>query len=279
MLIKSALLNILKRMQLYHPLQTRFILCKQFVIKRIYQIRYKKYAGEGLQCNVCLKSYSQFVASYPSKENAAAIEKNHVIAGYGENAICPNCLSTNRERLVIAALQTLYTYDNLIILHCSPEKYVYQLLSNKANVVTADLIPGFYQHIDKNIQLKDLTQLDFEDAYFDMVIANHILEHIPQDNVAIAELYRVLKKNGIAILQVPYSETITATLEAPFIEDTQQQSALFGQKDHVRIYQLQQYIQKLVQHQFTVKVMRYESLISFHKFGIQKGECFLEIRK
>jgi predicted SAM-dependent methyltransferase len=119
----------------------------------------------------------------------------------------------------------------------------------------------------------------FDDEHFDMVIANHILEHIPNDDKAIKEIYRVLKKNGIAILQVPYSETIPTTLESPQIQDSSQQSAMFGQKDHVRIYQLEQYIEKLKQHLFTVKVMRYEALDSFHQFAIQKGECFLEIRK
>jgi SAM-dependent methyltransferase len=274
--IKSALLNILKWLRLYHPLQSRFVEIKQTIKKRFYQIRFKKFEGEGLQCNVCLKSYTQFVASYPTYENAAAIQKNHVIAGYGENAICPNCLSTNRERLVIAAIQTFHQIDNKSILHLSPEKYVYQLLSKHANVITADLHPGFYKNIDNNIQQQDVTKLQFEDEHFDMVIANHILEHIPDDDKAIQEIYRVLKKNGVAILQVPYSETIPTTLESPRIQDPSQQSALYGQKDHVRIYQLNQYVQKLTRHQFTVKVMRNESLDLFRKFAIQKDECFLQ---
>jgi len=279
MYIKSALLNILKRLRIYHPLQMQYTIFKQSCRKRLYQMRYKKYQGQGFQCNVCFKSYIHFVASYPTNENAGAIQKYHVIAGYGENAICPNCLSTNRERLVIAAIETFYSFNKISILHLSPEKYVYQFLAKHANVITADLNPGFYQNVDNKIQQQDVTKLQFDDEHFDMVIANHILEHIPNDDKAIKEIYRVLKKNGIAILQVPYSETIPTTLESPKIQDPSQQSALYGQKDHVRIYQLEQYIEKLKQHLFTVKVMRYEALDSFHQFAIQKGECFLEIRK
>ena len=51
----------------------------------------------------------------------------------------------------------------------------------------------------------NITKLPLEDDYFDLIICNHVLEHIENDEDAIKELYRVLKKDGKAILQVPIS--------------------------------------------------------------------------
>ena len=119
--------------------------------------------------------------------------------------------------------------------------------------------------------------LDLKDAQFDMVIANHILEHIPDDIAAMKEIYRVLKRGGSAILQVPYSEIITATLESPEINDPAMQSALYGQKDHVRIYALNDYISRLRSVGLEVKKISYPELSNLYKHAIQDKECFLQI--
>ncbi len=113
----------------------------------------------------------------------------------------------------------------------SPEPNVFSFPKSRATVTTADLMPGFYKAIDPNVQFADATRLPFADNAFELVIANHIMEHIPNDLLALRELYRVLQPGGIAVLQVPFSETIPDTLEEPDIQDPQKQSALFGQKE------------------------------------------------
>ena len=45
--------------------------------------------------------------------------------------------------------------------------------------------------------------MPFADGTFDLVLCNHVLEHIEDDQVAIKELARVLRPGGIAILQAP----------------------------------------------------------------------------
>ena len=49
----------------------------------------------------------------------------------------------------------------------------------------------------------DITNLPFDENVFDLIICNHVLEHIQDDKIAMKEIYRVLKKNGVAIMQIP----------------------------------------------------------------------------
>jgi SAM-dependent methyltransferase len=270
--------TFLQRLHIYHPLQGfyRGLLFKyqRNKTRRLYQ----HFQGTGFTCNVCGASYQQFVPDLPRGENEAALAKHKVIAGYGENVLCPNCLSTARERLVIAML-TEHDLDGKQVLHLSPEKNIYNFLRNKARVVTADLLPGFYKTIDGLVQKQDATQFSFPGASFDWVIGNHILEHIPADQQAMNEIFRVLKPGGSAILQVPYSELRDSTIEEVTIKDPVKQSMLFGQKDHVRIYALSDYVHRLEQAGFEVEVLPYEALQKYYSLAIQPGEAFLKIQK
>jgi SAM-dependent methyltransferase len=53
------------------------------------------------------------------------------------------------------------------------------------------------------VVLGDALKLPHADQTFDCVIASEILEHIPQDDAAIAELIRVLKVGGTLAVSVP----------------------------------------------------------------------------
>lgn len=277
--MKEFFKTILKQAGLYYFLQGRYRQFISYLYKFKIGIAYKKYKGSGLECNCCGAVYSKFVPDYPSIENKNAITVNEVIAGYGDNVLCPACLSTSRDRLIIAMLKSRYTISQNKILHFSPEKNIYNLLKKNNHVITADIIPGFYKIIDKRIKREDATKLSFEDNIFDLVIGNHILEHIPDDIKAMKEIYRVLKPGGYAILQVPYSTKLSNTIEQPGINDPELQSELFGQKDHVRIYQLQNYISRLKQCGFKVEVIEYKNINEFYKYAIQPNEDFIVIQK
>jgi SAM-dependent methyltransferase len=53
------------------------------------------------------------------------------------------------------------------------------------------------------VVLGDALNMPYADETFDCVIASEILEHIPHDDVAIAELVRVLKVGGTLVISVP----------------------------------------------------------------------------
>ena len=277
--MKELVKDFLKKAGLYFFLQGNY---RQFLFsakKIFYRVKYTKFRGLGFQCNCCGRTYSKFVPDFPSAENANAITSNEVIAGFGENIFCPACLSTARERLIIALLKNEFKIAGNRILHFSPEKNVYRLLKMNNEVITADIEPLFYKRIDNTIKNEDATCLSFSDNSFDTVIGNHIMEHIPNDIKAMAEIYRVLKPGGRAILQVPYATKITTTIEEPGICDPKKQSALFGQKDHVRIYKLPDYINRLQHCGFKVTVIEYRDLSGYYKNAIQPGEAFLSILK
>ena len=82
----------------------------------------------------------------------------------------------------------------------------------------------------------DICALPFEDESFDVVLCNHVLEHIPDDTQAMRELYRVLKKGGWGIFQVPQEIERAETFADDSITDPKERARIFGQYDHVRIY-------------------------------------------
>lgn len=55
-----------------------------------------------------------------------------------------------------------------------------------------------------DLKIADVSQsLPFKDNYFDAVLALDVLEHIKNDNLALIEIKRVVKPNGIILISVP----------------------------------------------------------------------------
>ena len=275
--MKKIIENILRKLDIYYFLLPKYV-C--FAFWRDYGRHYHKTVKQnGFVCNVCNSSYENFVPSYPDPDDKPALDKYQVYAGFSENDFCPDCMSTCRERLIIAMLQNEIDYEDRKILHFAPEKTIFSFLRNKARIITADYFPDRYKHIDRKIIFADITKLHFSDNEFDIIIANHILEHIPDDKVAMKELYRILKPTGQAILQIPYSVTIETTLEDPSVTDPKKKSALFGQYDHVRIYSMNDYIHRLKEVAFSVDLIGSQQLQKYKQNALQLGETFFIIRK
>ena len=104
----------------------------------------------------------------------------------------------------------------------------------------------------------DLCALPFEDDSFDVIFCNHVLEHIPDDAQAMRELYRVMKKGGWGIFQVPQDINRAHTFEDDTITDPAERTRIFGQYDHVRVYGLD-YFDRLRQVGFEVEEIIYST--------------------
>jgi SAM-dependent methyltransferase len=104
----------------------------------------------------------------------------------------------------------------------------------------------------------DITGLTFQDEYFDAIVCNHVLEHIPDDHAALSELYRVLKPGGWACIQVPFEGETTQ--EDLSISDPMERERRYGQQDHVRSYG-KDFVLRLEAAGFSVTVLSKEMLV------------------
>ncbi|WP_291104530.1 MULTISPECIES: class I SAM-dependent methyltransferase [unclassified Flavobacterium] len=203
--------------------------------------------------------------------------------GYGKqrnNALSPSTLSLERHRLLWLYLKNetdFFTSDKKKkVLHFAPEQAFYKLFRNQKNIdyTTTDL---FSPLADVKA---DICDLPFEDNSYDIILCNHVLEHIPDDTKAMQELFRVLKPGGMAILQIPQDLSRETTFSDDSITDQKERAEIFGQYDHVRIYG-RDYFEKLRSIGFTVIEEDYTNTIApelVEKYCLAKGEiipvCF-----
>jgi SAM-dependent methyltransferase len=83
--------------------------------------------------------------------------------------------------------------------------------------------------------IADICETPFKDNSVSEFVALHVLEHVPNDKVAMKEICRVMAPNGICILQVPLAENTDRTDEEVIIDD-EIRAKRYGQSDHVRLY-------------------------------------------
>jgi SAM-dependent methyltransferase len=156
--------------------------------------------------------------------------------------ICPVCFSNSRTRLLCQYILKETGIGKLplpvSVLHIAPEYGIFARLSAEKAVDyrAVDISPQEYSDHIGGVMYSDITAIDHSDESFDLIICSHVLEHIPDDRRAIRELFRVLKRGGTAILQVPISASLSSTVEDPWLSDPRERERRFGQYDHVRIY-------------------------------------------
>jgi len=189
-----------------------------------------------------------------------------------ENVLSPSTLSLERHRLLWLYLKNetgLFT-KKIKLLHFAPEQAFYNRFKKQKNLE--------YTTTDLNSPLADIKadicKLPFEDNSFDFILCNHVLEHIPDDTKAMQELYRVLRPNGIAILQIPQELDRDVTFEDNSITSRIERAKIFGQYDHVRVYG-RDYFDKLRSIGFKVEEVDYTNQLSASEidtFRLAQGE-------
>ncbi len=194
--------------------------------------------------------------------------------GYGvqrPNVLSPSTLSLERHRLLWLYLQneTDFFSTKKSVLHMAPEQcFLKRFKKLNHDYTTADL----YSPI-ADVKA-DIIDLPFEDNSFDVVFCNHVIEHIQDDTKAMQELYRVMKKGGIGIFQIPQDLSRENTFEDNSITDRKERAKIFGQYDHVRVYG-RDYFDKLRSIGFTLEEVDYTKKIStdlVDTYRLMKGE-------
>lgn len=196
-----------------------------------------------------------------------------------ENVLSPSTLSLERHRLLWLYLknETKFFNQPLKLLHFAPEQAFYKRFKKLENLE--------YTTTDLNSPLADvkadICDLPFKDDTFDVILCNHVLEHIPNDTKAIQELFRVMKPGGWGIFQIPQDINRAKTFEDNTITDKKERARVFGQYDHVRIYG-RDYFDKLRSAGFRVEEVDYTNTLSkedVKKYRLAKGEIIPLVKK
>lgn len=196
-----------------------------------------------------------------------------------ENVLSPSTLSLERHRLLWLYLknETEFFSKPIKLLHFAPEQAFYNRFKKLDNLdyTTTDL------HSPLADVKADICNLPFSDNSFDVILCNHVLEHIPNDTKAMQELYRILKPGGWGIFQIPQDLKREKTFEDDTIIDKKERARIFGQYDHVRIYG-RDYFDKLRSIGFTVEEVDYTNTLpkeDVEKYRLAKGEIIPLVRK
>ena len=213
------------------------------------------FLGNKHQCNICNKKLRSFI----KLEN--------------KDLMCPFCGSLSRNRRLWGLLQKNDCLrDN--VLHFSPSRSLYRKLKNTKAV-------NYYSSDFENEFLADykfdITNINQPNETFDTIICYHILEHIIDDQKAIAELYRILKPDGEIYIQTPfklgyiYEDYSKVSFEERLIH--------FGQHDHVRIYSVEGLKNRLENCGFKVLVKSFNAEKQDSYFGFKSPETVLIVKK
>jgi len=218
------------------------------------RVRSLKYNGTAVYCPNCERTFSKFL---PNDERFPILDQLEVVGqAYHEAGYCPRCFSADRDRLVMFYLNDhlrLFSPDCKIqsMLHIAPEYCLHRRIasSNIPKYHTGNLYPWIAKEVI------DITSIPHPDDSFDLFMANHVLEHVPDDEKALAEIYRILKPGGQAIIQVPltYKESQTHEDKNALSWSDEEREKAFGQRDHVRIYAYEDYKTRISNAGFTVE--------------------------
>lgn len=158
--------------------------------------------------------------------------------------LCTFCGSRSRTR----RLHTFLTENKYLkgsVLHFSPSRSLYR--QYKKNPELQYFSTDFEDEFIAEYQY-DITNIPMADNSFDLIICYHILEHIKNDAKAMQELKRVLKPEGVCVIQTPFKEG--EIYEDNTLTTPEQRLEAFGQEDHVRIYSINGLTERLSKNGF-----------------------------
>src|SRR5690348_607551 len=233
-------------------------------------------------CVICGHDVWWFLAHRGgSKARPALVRELDVVCSDVDHFGCPHCGSHDRERHLLMYFEATRLLEDMAgrtIVHFAPEKRLSQrIAATRPEVyVKCDLYP-----VSPDVERVDLLAMKFPSESVDLLIANHVLEHVTDDSKALSEIHRVLKVGGYAILQTPYSRTLHRTWEDAGITSAKARRQAFGQEDHVRLYG-RDIFDRFTAPGFESHVEQHSKLLADFdpgKFGVNAREPFFLFRR
>jgi hypothetical protein len=157
---------------------------------------------------------------------------------------CTSCRSLERHRLVRWTLEKLgYVAANQRAkraLHLAPEEMTHRYLTKLLGVeyVCSDLMPQSYPHA-QCLRLALPAGFDiFPDNYFDLILHNHVLEHIPGDyRDHLTQFLRLLSSGGHMVFTLPGLSRTSVTVQGgEHLHSDDERVRLHGQADHYKSF-------------------------------------------
>lgn len=222
------------------------------------KVRSAIYHGHKVECSCCSREFWLYLFS-----------------PYGA-ALCPNCLSFERYRLLSRWLldETEFGEREIDLLDIAPT-WAFQEFCRRfdtVNYLSIDIeSPMAMRHMD-------IRDLDLPDEQFDILICYHVIEHIDDEARALSELYRVMKPGAFAVIQVPVQVKKTVQRE----ELTRLQAKRILVYDcHLRAYGLD-FKDTLEEAGFEVEVSEFVKKFSredIKRYGLDRTEDLYICRK
>jgi SAM-dependent methyltransferase len=187
-------------------------------------------------CSICQQTVSGWLP-HPQKEQRSPLMT--ILDAVGSDLSiygCPSCHCNDRLRhlwLYMMATGIAEKLKGSTLLHIAPEVQLERMLTalGPAHYIRGDLYPTRPDHIKLDIE-----ELPLKNDTLDVILCNHVLEHVNEPIKALSEMHRCLKDGGLLIAQTPYAPSIKKTFELYDQPDAPTAKLLFGQEDHVRLF-------------------------------------------
>ena len=234
-------------------------------------------------CCICDQEVESFLP-YSRNQQVFTAELK-VIGSDANNFYCPKCHCSDRERHIWLFIKEIGLYDainNDKILYFAPEKRLSEkFLAKTKNIIGGDINPENYRDHTLTVQSINIENIPFEDETFDLVIANHVLEHVGDYIKALHEIKRVLQFGGNAILQTPFSSIMYNNFEDPLLNTDELRLKYYGQEDHLRVFGLRIF-DDLISTGLKVYKLSHDQILKsydYKRYGVNQLEDLIFVSK
>ena len=199
-----------------------------------------------LRCPCCgMKTATFIAADYINSKKYNPARYKHT----KQDVLCPTCKALPRHRILASWCekhrQLFQDADTLYF--ASEYSMTLWMKRNGVKFTSADL----YKDADLEVDIQN-TGLHAES--YDVIICNHVLEHVDDFRAALKEMYRILRSSGSFICSFPMDPKVEFIDEDPSVQTPEERFRRFGQDDHKRVFGMKA-DQLLSEAGFTVEII------------------------
>ena len=234
-------------------------------------------------CYVCKNNITAYIPHLGGLKNVSEfLMKVDIIGSDVDNFKCPACGNHDRVRHLFMYFDALNLWQKMPgknVLHIAPEDAISsKVIENHPS----EYIRGDVEPRNDSTMIIDVSAIPYGDNHFDMIICNHVLEHVDDYLKAFVEIHRVLKPTGFAILQTPVSRLLKSHFEDDAINSNELRSYFYGATTHLRLFSEAHFLNELEEAGFALEVIPHSRLFTdsdAEVFGVNKKENLIMVHK